>query len=100
MSCECKDASRKAKSRAERISECAQERAQCDEAMGRGGAVKTLTTAVDGVDVCLAKDIDDPDSHLKLPKGTHTIEGEDALAYAKERMQFDKPLAGASVGSV
>ncbi|RZU15321.1 LCP family protein [Streptomyces sp. BK239] len=48
-------------------------------------AVKTLTTAVGGVEVCLAKDIDDPDSHLKLPKGTHVIEGEQALAYVRTR---------------
>ncbi|MFD5776426.1 LCP family protein [Streptomyces fungicidicus] len=48
-------------------------------------AVKTLTSAVDGVEVCLAKDIDDPDSHLKLPKGTHTIEGEEALAFVRTR---------------
>ncbi|MFD4989267.1 LCP family protein [Streptomyces sp. NPDC058374] len=48
-------------------------------------AVKTLTTAVGGVDVCLAKDIDDPDSHLKLSKGTHTIEGEEALAFVRTR---------------
>jgi LCP family protein required for cell wall assembly len=48
-------------------------------------AVKTLTTAVGGVEVCLAKDIDDPDSHLKLSKGTHTIEGEQALAFVRTR---------------
>ncbi|MFF9087370.1 LCP family protein [Streptomyces sp. NPDC014991] len=48
-------------------------------------AVKTLTEAVDGVDVCLAKDIDDADSHLKLSKGTHTISGEQALAFVRTR---------------
>ncbi|MBC9728589.1 LCP family protein [Streptomyces sp. TRM68367] len=48
-------------------------------------AVKTLTTAVGGVEVCLAKDINDPESHLNLPKGTHTIEGEQALAYVRTR---------------
>ncbi|MFF8973312.1 LCP family protein [Streptomyces sp. NPDC014995] len=48
-------------------------------------AVKTLTTAVGGVEVCLAKDIDDPDSHLKLSKGTHLIEGEQALAFVRTR---------------
>ncbi len=37
-------------------------------------AVKTLTSAVGGVEVCLAKDINDPDSHLNLPAGKHTIE--------------------------
>ncbi|CAL9439211.1 Polyisoprenyl-teichoic acid--peptidoglycan teichoic acid transferase TagU [Streptomyces sp. enrichment culture] len=48
-------------------------------------AVKTLTTAVGGVEVCLAKDIDDPDSHLKLSAGTHTIQGEQALAFVRTR---------------
>ncbi|MFI9614791.1 LCP family protein [Streptomyces sp. NPDC052023] len=48
-------------------------------------AVKTLTTAVDGVEVCLAKDIDDPDSKLDLPAGNHTIAGEQALAFVRTR---------------
>ncbi|MGW5638179.1 LCP family protein [Streptomyces sp. NPDC003832] len=48
-------------------------------------AVKTLTSAVGGVEVCLDKDIDDPDSHLKLSEGTHTIEGEQALAFVRTR---------------
>ncbi|MFJ8546971.1 LCP family protein, partial [Streptomyces sp. NPDC093586] len=48
-------------------------------------AVKTLTSAVGGVEVCLAKDINDPDSHLNLPAGKHTIEGEQALAFVRTR---------------
>ncbi|MFI5799991.1 LCP family protein [Streptomyces sp. NPDC051677] len=48
-------------------------------------AVKTLTTAVGGVEVCLAKDIDDKDSKLKLAKGTHLIQGEEALAFVRTR---------------
>ncbi|AZM53621.1 LytR family transcriptional regulator [Streptomyces sp. WAC 01529] len=48
-------------------------------------AVKTLSSAVGGVEVCLAKDIDDPKSHLKLSKGKHTIEGEKALAFVRTR---------------
>lgn len=51
-------------------------------------AVKTLTSAVGGVDVCLAKDVNDPDSHLKLAKGKHTIEGEQALAFVRTRHSF------------
>jgi LCP family protein required for cell wall assembly len=51
-------------------------------------AVKTLTSAVDGVEVCLAKDVNDPDSHLKLSKGKHTIEGEQALAFVRTRHSF------------
>ena len=48
-------------------------------------AVKTLSTAVGGVEVCLAKDINDPKSHLKLPAGRHTIQGEQALAFVRTR---------------
>ncbi|MEC4018752.1 LCP family protein [Streptomyces sp. H27-D2] len=48
-------------------------------------AVKTLSSAVGGVDVCLAKDIDDPDSHLKLAKGRHNVQGDDALAFVRTR---------------
>ncbi|WP_405583528.1 LCP family protein [Streptomyces sp. NBC_01092] len=48
-------------------------------------AVKTLTSAVGGVEVCLAKDIDDPDSKLKLSEGKHVIEGEQALAFVRTR---------------
>ncbi|OIJ63793.1 LytR family transcriptional regulator [Streptomyces mangrovisoli] len=48
-------------------------------------AVKSLTTAVGGVDVCLAKDINDPDSHLNLKKGTQHIAGETALAFVRTR---------------
>lgn len=48
-------------------------------------AVKELSSAVGGVEVCLAKDINDPKSHLKLSKGRHEIEGEDALAFVRTR---------------
>ncbi|MFH8370895.1 LCP family protein [Streptomyces sp. NPDC018031] len=48
-------------------------------------AVKTLSSAVGGVEVCLAHDIDDPKSHLKLSEGRHTISGEDALAFVRTR---------------
>ncbi|MET4926966.1 LCP family protein [Streptomyces sp. PSRA5] len=51
-------------------------------------AVKTLTTAVGGVEVCVAKDVDDPDSHLKLTKGKHVIKGEQALAFVRTRHSF------------
>ncbi|MEV6425334.1 LCP family protein [Streptomyces sp. NPDC051662] len=51
-------------------------------------AVKTMSTAVGGVEVCVAKDVDDPKSHLKLSKGTHTIEGEQALAFVRTRHAF------------
>ncbi|MBO1336650.1 LCP family protein [Streptomyces sp. VRA16 Mangrove soil] len=51
-------------------------------------AVKTLTSAVGGVEVCVAKDVDDPDSHLKLSKGKHTLAGEQALAFLRTRHSF------------
>ncbi|MFI6879402.1 LCP family protein [Streptomyces sp. NPDC050400] len=51
-------------------------------------AVKTLTSAVGGVEVCVAKDVNDPDSHLKLTKGTHNLAGEQALAFLRTRHSF------------
>lgn len=48
-------------------------------------AVKSLTTAVDGVDICLAKDIKDEKSHLNLKKGEHTLQGEEALSFLRTR---------------
>ncbi|WP_327176118.1 LCP family protein [Streptomyces sp. NBC_01335] len=51
-------------------------------------AVKELSTAVGGVTVCMAKPIDDPKSHLKLPKGESKVEGEQALALLRTRHSF------------
>ncbi|MFD4262798.1 LCP family protein [Streptomyces sp. NPDC058534] len=51
-------------------------------------AVKTLTTAVDGVDVCVENAVDDPKSHLKLPAGESKVEGEQALAFVRTRHAF------------
>ncbi|MEI5522763.1 LCP family protein [Streptomyces brasiliscabiei] len=48
-------------------------------------AVKTLSTAIGGVEVCLAKDIKDSKSKLDLSAGKHTIEGEEALAFLRTR---------------
>ncbi|GGZ17092.1 LCP family protein [Streptomyces poonensis] len=48
-------------------------------------AVKTLSTAVGGVKVCLEKDINDSKSHLNLTAGEHTIMGDDALAFVRTR---------------
>ncbi|WP_344344313.1 LCP family protein, partial [Kitasatospora putterlickiae] len=48
-------------------------------------AVKTLSTAVGGVEVCVAKDINDPDSHLKMSKGRHVVQGDEALAFVRTR---------------
>ncbi|MER5477157.1 LCP family protein [Streptomyces sp. NPDC002734] len=51
-------------------------------------AVKTLTAAIDGVEVCVEKAVDDPKSHLELPAGKSTIEGEQALAFLRTRYSF------------
>ncbi|MFJ9829769.1 LCP family protein [Streptomyces sp. NPDC101160] len=51
-------------------------------------AVKEMTTAVGGVKVCLAHPVDDPKSHLKLPAGESTIQGEQALAFVRTRHSF------------
>ncbi|MGA5503358.1 LCP family protein [Streptomyces umbrinus] len=51
-------------------------------------AVKTLTTAVDGVEVCVEKAVDDKESKLKLPAGTSKVEGEQALAFVRTRHSF------------
>lgn len=48
-------------------------------------AVKELSTAVGGVEVCTAKDINDPKSHLKLKAGKHVVKGEQALAFVRTR---------------
>ncbi|MEU9481840.1 LCP family protein [Streptomyces sp. NPDC048191] len=48
-------------------------------------AVKTLTTAVGGVDVCLAHAVNDKESHLRLPAGPSKVEGEQALAFVRTR---------------
>ncbi|MFD9410952.1 LCP family protein [Streptomyces sp. NPDC059989] len=51
-------------------------------------AVKTLSTAVGGVPVCLEKAVDDKDSKLKLSQGEHRLAGEQALAFVRTRHAF------------
>ncbi|MER6217218.1 LCP family protein [Streptomyces sp. NPDC001272] len=51
-------------------------------------AVKNLSTAVGGVPVCLAKDVNDRDSKLNLKAGEHRLEGEQALAFVRTRHSF------------
>ncbi|MEV7218005.1 LCP family protein [Kitasatospora cineracea] len=48
-------------------------------------AVKTLSTAVGGVEVCASTDINDPYSHLKMTAGRHVVQGEEALAFVRTR---------------
>ncbi|MEU2832460.1 LCP family protein [Streptomyces lavendulae] len=51
-------------------------------------AVKNLSTAVGGVPVCLAKDVNDRDSKLNLKAGEHRLQGEEALAFVRTRHSF------------
>ncbi|MEE1938592.1 LCP family protein [Streptomyces sp. TRM 70361] len=51
-------------------------------------AVKTMTTAVGGVEVCLDKPVKDDKSHLDLPAGVSVVEGEQALAFVRTRKSF------------
>ncbi|MFC1438384.1 LCP family protein [Streptacidiphilus sp. N1-10] len=46
---------------------------------------KNMVNAVGGVQVCLAKPVNDPDSHLVLPAGRQTINGNQALGFVRAR---------------
>ncbi|WP_395109408.1 LCP family protein [Actinomadura sp. SCN-SB] len=46
---------------------------------------KAITDAVGGVEVCLPKAVNDPQSKLRLGKGRHIVKGEMALAYVRNR---------------
>jgi LCP family protein required for cell wall assembly len=49
------------------------------------GGFKRIVDAVGGVEICLEADVNDPKSGLKLTKGTHVVEGEEALAFVRAR---------------
>jgi LCP family protein required for cell wall assembly len=49
------------------------------------GGFKRIVDAVGGVEICLEADVDDPKSGLKLTKGKHVVEGEEALAFVRAR---------------
>lgn len=51
-------------------------------------AVKALSQVVGGVQVCVTQPIDDSYSGLKLPAGTSSVEGEQALAFLRSRHGF------------
>lgn len=51
-------------------------------------AVKELSTTVGGVDVCVSSAVYDPDSGLRLPKGTSQVQGDQALAFLRTRHAF------------
>lgn len=46
---------------------------------------KRLVDAVDGVELCLKKPVDDREAHLKLPAGRQVLHGEEALGYVRAR---------------
>ncbi len=46
---------------------------------------KEMVDALDGVEVCLRKPVDDKDAELKLPAGRVTLDGEQALGYVRAR---------------
>lgn len=48
-------------------------------------AVKELSNDVGGVEVCVNAPIDDPDSRLKLPAGKSLVQGDQALAFLRNR---------------
>jgi LCP family protein required for cell wall assembly len=47
-----------------------------------------IVDAIGGIDVCTKRDIDDPQSHLVLPAGVHTLNGIESLKYVRTR-DFD-----------
>jgi hypothetical protein len=49
------------------------------------GGFKRIVDAVGGVEICLAAPVDDPLSGLKLDKGKHLVQGEEALAFVRVR---------------
>ncbi len=52
------------------------------------GGVVNMSDAVGGVQVCVDNNVYDPDSHLKLSKGTHTLKGVAALEFLRTRHGF------------
>jgi LCP family protein required for cell wall assembly len=46
---------------------------------------RTMIDALGGVKVCLPHAVNDPQSHLDLAAGTHTVHGRQALAYVRTR---------------
>ncbi len=51
-------------------------------------AVKELSNTLGGVSVCVSDAVYDPDSRLRLPKGTSQVQGEQALAFLRTRHAF------------
>lgn len=49
------------------------------------GGFKRIVDAIGGVEICVNQAVDDPLSGLKLSKGKHIVEGEEALAFVRAR---------------
>jgi LCP family protein required for cell wall assembly len=49
------------------------------------GGFRGMVNALGGVQICLPKDVNDPQSHLDLKAGTQTVKGKEALAYVRTR---------------
>jgi LCP family protein required for cell wall assembly len=49
------------------------------------GGFKRIVDAIGGVEICLTSDVNDPLSGLKMTKGKHLVEGEEALAFVRTR---------------
>jgi LCP family protein required for cell wall assembly len=56
-----------------------------------GGFIKVVD-ALGGVEVCVPEPMEDPRAHLDLEAGTHHVDGEEALAYARTRQSADGDL--------
>jgi LCP family protein required for cell wall assembly len=49
------------------------------------GGFRGMVNALGGVRICLPHSVSDPQSHLFLSAGQHTVQGRDALAYVRTR---------------
>ena len=46
---------------------------------------RRMVDALGGVEVCLPEPVSDPDAHIELEAGRHTLDGEEALGYVRMR---------------
>lgn len=49
------------------------------------GGFKNMVDAIGGVQVCVPQEVDDTEHHIHLDAGTQTLEGDQALAYVRQR---------------
>jgi LCP family protein required for cell wall assembly len=56
-----------------------------------------MVDAIDGVEVCIPEDIDDPAHGINIPAGTREIEGKEALSYVRARYTLGD---GSDIGRV